>query len=172
MKSFSLLFITLLLIILCGCANTYNLTEDQQLEAIKKYPRGGLNIEPDDGVFMTTMKITGRVLVCPLTFGISEILLLNDRETTFLKYANYLYFNSFLDKPCAVAIQAFGAPTRVTTDGNNGKIYVWEKIYTTGGETYYYNNRIHSTPLRLHKDIKEFYYTNDNKCYHWRTATE
>ena len=168
MKSFSLLFITLLLIILCGCANTYNLTEAQQLEAIKKYPRGGLNIEPDDGVFMTTMKITGRVLVCPLTFGISEILLCQDRETTFQKY----YYDSFLGKPCAVAIQAFGAPTRVTTDGNNGQIYVWEKIYITGGGTYYYNNRIHSTPSRLHKDIKEFYYTSDNKCYHWRTETE
>ena len=160
MKYLHLLLIVLLFTILCGCANTYNLTEVQQLEAIKKYPRGGLNIEPDDGVFMTTMKITGRVLVCTLTFGISEVLLRQDREETFQKY----YYDSFLGKPCAVAILEFGAPAKITTDGNNGKIYVWEKIYTTGG----YGD----TPVVYHKNIKEFYYSSSDKCYLWRIRSE
>ncbi len=168
------------LIFLCGCASTYGLTAEQQLQAIEKYPRGGLNIEPSDSGIMTTMKITGRVLVFPLTLGLSEVVLLEEREASFRKYADYLYYDSFTGKPCSAVIQAFGAPTRVTTDGKGGHIYVWEKTYTTGGTSYpvttYYNNVPHttyrSTPLRFHKNIKEFYFTGDDKCYHWRVATE
>ena len=180
MKKILLLLLPLLISLCWGCASTYGLTEEQQLQAIEKYPRGGLNIEPSDSGFMTTMKITGRVLICPLTFGISELALLEKREASFRKYADYLYYNSFLGKPCAAVIQAFGAPTRLTTDGKGGNIYVWEKTYTTGGTSYpvttYYNNvphtTYHSTPLRFHKNIKEFYFTSDDKCYHWRVATE
>ena len=180
MKKIVLLLLPLLISLCCGCASTYGLTEEQQLQAIEKYPRGGLNIEPSDDGFITTMKITGRVLICPLTFGISELALLEDREASFRKYADYLYYNSFLGKPCAAVIQAFGAPTRLTTDGKGGNIYVWEKTYATGGTSYpvttYYNNvphtTYHSTPLRFHKNIKEFYFTSDDKCYHWRVATE
>lgn len=180
MKKIVLLLLPLLISLCWGCASTYGLTEEQQLQAIEKYPRGGLNIEPSDSGFMTTMKITGRVLICPLTFGISELALLEEREASFRKYADFLYYNSFLGKPCAAVIQAFGAPTRITTDGKGGNIYVWEKTYTTGGTSYpvttYYNNvphtTYHSTPLRFHKNIKEFYFTSDDKCYHWRVATE
>lgn len=121
---------------------------------------------------MTTMKITGRVLICPLTLGISELALMEEREASFRKYADYLYYDSFTGKPCAAVIQAFGAPTRITTDGKGGNIYVWEKTYTTGGEVYYISGRMYSNPLRFHKNIKEFYFTSDDKCYHWRVATE
>ncbi len=180
MKKIALLLLPLLISLCWGCASTYGLTEEQQLQAIEKYPRGGLNIEPSDSGFMTTMKITGRVLIFPLTFGASELALLEERETSFRKYADYLYYDSFTGKPCAAVIQAFGAPTRITTDGKGGNIYVWEKTYTTGGTSYpvttYYNNvphtTYHSTPLRFHKNIKEFYFTSDDKCYHWRVATE
>lgn len=168
------------LFFLCGCAGTYGLTETQQIQAIEKYPRGGLNIDPSDSSFMTTMKITGRVLVFPLTMGLSEVALMKERDATFRKYSDYLYYESFKGKPCHTVIQAFGAPARVTTDGKGGNIYVWEKIYTTGGTSYstttYYNQiphtTYHSTPLRIHKDIKEFYFTSDDKCYHWRAVTE
>ena len=172
MKKIVFLLLPLLISLCWGCASTYGLTEEQQLQAIEKYPRGGLNIEPSDSGFMTTMKITGRVLICPLTFGISELALLEEREASFRKYADYLYYDSFTGKPCAAVIQAFGAPTRITTDGKGGNIYVWEKTYTTGGEVYYISGRMHSNPLRFHKNIKEFYFTSDDKCYHWRVATE
>ena len=172
MKKIVLLLLPLLISLCWGCASSYGLTEEQQLQAIEKYPRGGLNIEPSDSGFMTTMKITGRVLICPLTLGISELALMEDREASFRKYADYLYYDSFTGKPCAAVIQAFGAPTRITTDGKGGNIYVWEKTYTTGGEVYYISGRMHSTPLRFHKNIKEFYFTSDDKCYHWRVATE
>ena len=180
MKKIVLLLLPLLISLCWGCASTYGLTEEQQLQAIEKYPRGGLNIEPSDSGFMTTMKIAGRVLICPLTFGASELILLQEREVSFRKYADYLFYNSFIGKPCADVIQALGAPMRVTTDGKGGNIYVWEKTYTTGGTSYpvttYYNNvphtTYHSTPLRFHKNIKEFYFTNDDKFYHWRIATE
>ena len=180
MRKIIFLLLPLFASLYCGCASTYGLSEEQQTQAIEKYPRSGLNIEPSDSGFMTTMKITGRILICPLTLGISELVLLEEREASFRKYADYLYYNSFLKKPCAAVIQVFGAPTRVTTDGKGGNIYVWEKIYTTGGNSFpvttYYNNvpytTYHSTPLRFHKDIKEFYFTSDDKCYHWRVTTE
>lgn len=172
MKKFLFLLLPLLISLCCGCASTYGLTEEQQLQAVIKYPRSGLNIGPTDSGFITTMKITGRILICPLTFGISELALLEEREASFRKYADYLYYDSFTGAPCAAVIQAFGAPTRVTTDGKGGSIYVWEKIYTTGGEVYYIGNQLHTNPLRIHKDIKEFYFTSDDKCYHWRVATE
>ena len=180
MKKIYFSLFTLLILLLCGCASTYGLTETQQIEAVKQYPRGGLNIEPADNGVMTTIKIVGRVLICPLTLGLSEIALMEEREESFRKYADYLYYDSFTGKPCAAVIQAFGAPARVTTDGKGGNIYVWEKTYTTGGTSYpittYYNNvphtTYHTTPLRFHKNIKEFYFTSDDKCYHWRVATE
>ena len=180
MKKIYFSVLTLLMILFCGCANTHGLTETQQMQAIQKYPRGGLNIEPTDNDFITTLKIIGRVLVFPVTLGYSEYALMEDRESTFLRYANYLYYDSFVGKPCADVIRAFGAPVRVTTDGKGGRIYVWERTYTTGGTSYpvttYYNNIPHTTyhtkPLRFHKDIKEFYFTGDDKCYHWRVATE
>lgn len=122
MKTLYFFAFSLCLIFLCGCANTYGLNEQQQLLAIEKYPWHGLNIVPSDSDFMTAMKITGRVLVCPLTLGASEIVLLDEREETFRKYAEFLYYNSFLDKPCGTVIEAFGAPTRITTDGKGGNI--------------------------------------------------
>ena len=43
-------FSVLLTLIVSGCvADTRNLTEEQQQEAIKKYPQSGLNLQPDDG---------------------------------------------------------------------------------------------------------------------------
>ena len=97
---------------------------------------------------------------------------MQERAIPFKKYSDYLYYDSFTGKPCAEVIKAFGAPNRVTTDGKGGNIYVWERTYTTGGNTYYSRHSVHTTPLRFHKDIKEFYFTSDDKCYYWRTATE
>lgn len=179
-KKIYLFGIFLCMLFFCGCARTYGLTEEQQTQAFEKYPPGGLNLEPSDSGFLITVKIVSRVIVFPLTFGFSEIFLVINRESSFLNYANFLYYNTFLDKPCAAVIKAFGAPSRVTTDGQEGKIYVFEKVYTTGGESYpvttYYGNvphtTYHSTPLRLHKHIKEFYFTKNDKCYHWRVVNE
>ena len=166
-------FLLLLFLLFCsGCASTYGLTEQQQIQAVEKYPRCALNIAPSDSDFMKTVKITGRVFICPLTLGMSEYLLLEDREASFRKYADYLYYESFIGKKCATVIQALGAPSRVVTDGQGGCIYVWESIYTTGGNTYYSGKRAHTTPLRIHKKIKEFYFSSEDKCYRWRIATE
>lgn len=175
-----LFVIFLFMLFFCSCASKYGLTEEQQIQAFEKYPPGGLNLEPSNSGFLITVKVVTRIIICPLTFGISELALMENRESSYLNYANFLYYNSFLDKPCAVVIKAFGAPSRVTTDGQEGKIYVFEKGYTSGGTSYpmttYYGNMpvttYYSTPLRLHKHIKEFYYTNDDKCYHWRVVNE
>ncbi len=179
-KKCFLFMIFLFMLFFCGCASTYGLTEEQQIHAFEKYPPGGLNLEPSDSGFLITVKIVSRIIVFPLTFGISEIILVENRESSYLNYANFLYYNTFLGNPCATVIKAFGAPSRVTTDGQEGKIYVFEKVYTSGGTSYpvttYYGNvphtTYHSTPLRLHKHIKEFYFTKDDKCYHWRVVNE
>ena len=79
-----------------GCADTRGLSEDEQKAAIEKYPYNEwANLRPDDGAGAITAKVLVRILVCPLTFGLTEAGLLEDRNTTFLKYTNYLYYNVF-----------------------------------------------------------------------------
>lgn len=179
-KKYFLSGVFLLMLFFCGCASTYGLTDVQQIQAFEKYPPGGLNLEPSDSGFGRTVKVVSRILICPLTLGISELVLMENREYSFQNYASFLYYNSFLDKPCAAVIKEFGAPSRITTDGQEGKIYVFETAYASGGVSYpvtvYYGyvpyTTYYSTPVRIHKHIKEFYFTKDDKCYHWRVVNE
>ena len=170
-------FICLALVLhLSGCANTQGLTETEQRDAIKKYPMTWANLQPDDGCGAITAKVLVRVLLCPLTIGISEIGFWEDRNETYLKYAEYLaerrYHDSFLGKNKAHLIRSQGAPNRSYPDGNGGEILIYERIYTTGGEIYSDGKRVYSTPYRHHKKIREFYFDKDNLCYQWRIKIE
>ena len=123
-KKVSLGIACLLLLFFCGCAQTHGLTEEQQIEAVEKYPWSYWNINPSDDGFTTTLKVSCRILACPLTWGMSELALQSDREETYRKYALNLYYSSFFGKSPSDVIQAFGAPTRVTTDGKDGKMVI------------------------------------------------
>lgn len=161
---------------LFGCANTHGLTETEQREAIDMYPMTWANLRPDDGGGAITAKIFVRVLFCPLTIGISEIGLWEDRNKTYLKYADYLavkrYHDSFLGKNKTHLIRSEGAPTRSYPGGDGGEILIYERNYTTGGEIYYDGRNVYSNPYRQHKKIREFYFGKDNVCYHWKIRTE
>ncbi|MBQ9789644.1 MAG: hypothetical protein IJW31_08640 [Lentisphaeria bacterium] len=169
------LFVTIIL--LSGCvANTLELSEQEQADAIKKYPRTGLNLRPDDGAGMVTAKVITRIILLPITIGISEGLLLDERNATFSKYSADLkaqrikaYYDSFLNKSKHIVIKEFGPPKRIFPDGNNGEIYIYEKIFTTGGHSYGNQNYYSHTPIRYHKSIKEFYFNAEGICYLWKT---
>ena len=115
MKKISL-FLGLFSLILAGCANTQGLTEDEQREAAIKYPMMWANLQPDDGGVAVTAKIITRVLLFPLTIGLSELEFLEDRNKTFSQYADYLntkyYYDGFLGKNKSHALMQLGAPTR------------------------------------------------------------
>ena len=168
------LYIGLLLFsLLAGCANTRGLSEAEQKAAIEKYPyRGWSNLQPDDGVGTVTAKVVIRVLLCPLTFGLSEVVLWEGRNETFSKYSKYLYYNGFVGKDKSYLMLREGAPTRICPDGSGGEICVYEKTFTTGGYIYTSGNNVYSTPYRLHKNIKEFYFNKNNACYFWKVRTE
>jgi len=165
-----------LMALFAGCvANPGMLTEKQQEEAIKKYPRTGLNILPDDGCGMITAKVFTRTILWPVTLGISEGVLLYERNSSFIRYAEDLekaYYDSFLNKKKAVVVQKFGAPTRSCSDGNDGEICVYEQSYTTGGEGGLFGISYRQTPYRFHKDIREFYFDKKGVCYKWRFKNE
>ena len=175
MKKISL-FLGLFSLILAGCANTQGLTEDEQREAAIKYPMMWANLQPDDGGVAVTAKIITRVLLFPLTIGLSELEFLEDRNKTFSQYADYLntkyYYDGFLGKNKSHALMQLGAPTRTCPDGNGGEICVYERTYSTGGEIYTIGDRVYSNPYRIHKKIKELYFDKNNLCYHWRVRTE
>lgn len=162
-----------------GCAST-TLTESQQQEAIKKYPRTGLNLQPNDGGGMVTVKVIARILLCPITLGISEGILYGERCESFNKYEADLeveriknFYDSFIGQNKAAVINAFGAPSRSCSDGLDGEICIYERTYTTGGEGWSdMNGNYHATPYRWHKDIKEFYFNAKGICYRWRLKTE
>ncbi|MBR2345089.1 MAG: hypothetical protein IKD10_10595 [Lentisphaeria bacterium] len=178
MKSFIVaLGLFVVIILLSGCvANTLNLSEQEQADAIKKYPRTGLNLQPDDGVGMVTAKVFTRIILWPITIGISEGVLLDERNASFSKYSADLnaqrikaYYDSFLNKSKHVVIKEFGPPQRTFPDGNNGEVYIYEKITTTGGHSYGNQNYYSHTPIRYHKSIKEFYFNAKGICYLWKT---
>ena len=170
-------FSVLLTLIVSGCvADTRNLTEEQQQEAIKKYPRSGLNLQPDDGAGMITAKVLTRVLLWPITLGISEGALLVERNESFSKYEADLekkFYDSFIGRNRVAVINEFGAPSRSCSDGADGEIYIYEREYTTGGEGWSDGRgNYYSTPYRFHKDVKEFYFNAQGICYRWRLKTE
>lgn len=161
-----------LIMLVSGCVNKYGLTEEQQIEAVRKYPVAELNITPEDNGWLISSKVAGRILLAPLTLGFSEVLLLTDLEISYKLYSQFLYYNSFFGKPCSAVISSFGAPARIADDGQGGKIYVFERRYTTGGQTMYYNGHPYTTPVVYHRNVKEFYFTAQDVCYKWNTFTE
>ena len=164
-------------IFLSGCvANTLELSEQEQADAIKKYPRTGLNLQPDDGTGMVTAKVITRIILWPMTIGTSEGVLLKERNASFSKYSADLkiqrikaYYDSFLNKSKHIVIKEFGPPKRTFSDGNNGEVYIYEKITTTGGYSYGNENYYRHTPIRYHKSNKEFYFNAEGICYLWKT---
>ena len=117
----------LLSVLLSGCvASSYGLTEQKQAAAIKKYPRTGLNLQPDDGFFAISGKVLARTIYWPLTLGISELILQKEREASFSSYAIDLQkekydkevlprikyrFDSFLGEDMNYAVLHMGKPT-------------------------------------------------------------
>ena len=178
MKKFmEILCLLAALLLFSGCvANTLGLSEQEQADAIKKYPRTGLNLQPDDGAGMVTAKVFTRIILWPITIGFSEGVLLHERNTSFSKYSEDLkkqrikaYFDSFLNKSKHIVIKEFGPPKRTFPDGNNGEVYIYEKVITTGGHSYGNKHYYSHTPIRYHKSIKEFYFNAEGICYLWKT---
>ena len=113
--------------VLSGCvADSFGLSEKEQIEAIGKYPRTGLNLQPDDGFFMITGKVVVRTILCPLTLAISEGVLLNERNHSFSSYAVDLhnqrqmqatkaYYDSLLGKDEKTLLLTLGAPAKKET---------------------------------------------------------
>ena len=166
----------LLMIVATGCAETLGLTEAQQEEAIRKYPRSGFNLCPDDGAGMVTAKVAVRILFVPITIGLSELVLADQRTQSFIRYKEDLeyeqekaFYDSFLGKGRAVVIKEFGAPSRICSDGASGEIYVYERSYVTGGQVWSNGSgNVYSTPYRTHTAVKEFYFNDKGECYRWR----
>ncbi len=150
-----------------GCVNTYNLTDSQIDAAYEKYSFWGVIKESDSGGIITG-KVLGRGMLDLLTIGLFEIAVHEDKQTACYMY----YLNTFIGQRKYDVIQVFGAPNRSCSDGLDGEILVYERIYFTGGDGYTQNGSYYSTPTRLHKDIKEFYFDAENKCYKLRLKTE
>lgn len=80
------------LIVLCtGCvARTYGLNEEQQIIAEEKYALSpGLNLV-DGEPWWNTSKVLARCILAPITLGISELALREDREYPYQKYSKEL----------------------------------------------------------------------------------
>ena len=189
MKKSILLALAIISIFGAGCKTTaeitkfYGLSEEQQKEALRKYPypEGTLNILPEDNVAVATIKIIGRTLIAIPSMGLLELGLAIERDRPYLKYAIDLenerlkkYYNSFINKEKYIIIKEFGPPARTFTDGQGGEIYIYEKVLMTGGQSYAnyneYGGSYTHTPIRYHKDVLEFYFNSENKCYTWKTS--
>ena len=144
-KTIFLMALASLLPILSGCiANTYDLSEQEQIKAIEKYPRTGLNLQPEDGFFSTTGKVLARTILCPLTLAISEGSLLTEREHSFSSYALDLYkerklketktfYDALLGKTEGEVLVELGQPTdrKNFQDGTTILFYKSEKKQAT-----------------------------------------
>jgi len=155
----------LIMFVLSGCvADSFGLSGKEQIEAIGKYPRTGLNLQPDDGFFMITGKVVVRTILCPLTLAISEGVLLSERSYSFNSYAVDLKkakydqevlprikyrFDSFLGEKKDYAVLHMGEPTAAIESGDY-QVVIW-KIDTTDDATFYSSIAKQRKPLSLFK---------------------
>lgn len=184
MKLFLFSSFILFCVTITGCAATYNLTKEQQTEALRKYEPSFLNLKPDNSIAMISTKVFLRVLCGSLTFGLSEAALTDEREKSYYHYSKYLFYNSLLGKSKSTVLQELGAPNRTFLDEQGGEIYTYERNFTTGGEYHYYyyshgnayygggHGYGYTTPIQHHKDVKEFYFDPKGICFKWRTKIE
>ena len=67
-------------------------------------------------------------------------------------------------------VMSFGAPDRVESDGNGGKILVYEEFdttTTTDVDTHFGNfDPDYTTKVRTSKTYTHFFISSDNSCYH------
>lgn len=67
-------------------------------------------------------------------------------------------------------VMSFGAPDRVESDGNGGKILVYEEFDTTtitDVDTHFGNfDPDYTTKVRTSKTYTHFFISSDNSCYH------
>ncbi len=167
-KTIVLFFTAIVLLLFVGCVNTYGLTETQVNSAYEEYACWAV-IKESDSAGLVTGKVFGRGMLDLITIGIFEAFVYEDKEDACFKY----YLGTFLGKRKFDVISEFGAPTRSFSDGTDGEILIYERVYYTGGGGYTNANGYYqSNPYRMHKDIKEFYFNADGKCYKWRLKTE
>lgn len=160
------LFAAAVVLCLCGCVDTSPLTEEQRIEAIHRYPfEDPLNITPENGVAMVSLKIFGRVIVDIFTLGIGEVILFEDRAATYNAYIKHdLIYNPLIHKGKSDLIRVLGAPSRTFPDGLGGEIYIYESEKIRGGGNQY------GSWVKSYKEVTEFYFDKNGSCYKWRRS--
>ena len=162
------LFAAAVVLCLAGCVNTSALTEEQRIEAIHRYPfDSSLNITPEDGVAMVSLKIFGRVIVDIFTLGMGEAILYEDRASTYNTYIKHdLVYNTLIHKKKSDLIKVLGAPGRTFPDGLGGEIYIYETEKVRGGGNQY------GSWVKSYLEKIEFYYDKSGSCYKWRRSVK
>lgn len=163
-KTNILLIVLILTCSFCGCVDTSMITEEQRVEAIQRYPFSEpLNISPENGPAMVSLKIFGRVLADIFTLGLGEIILYDDRASTYNTYIKHdLIYDQLIHKKKSDLIKVLGAPSRTFPDGLGGEIYIYETDEIRGGGNQY------GSWVKSYKKIFEFYFGESGFCYKWR----
>lgn len=127
-----------------------------------------LIINDNDGALKTTGKVTGRVLLGASTIGLSEFKYRQWRQTDKLNKI----MASWKGEHQSDLILKWGPPQRKSSDGNGGKVFVYENIANTrmNGVAINYGggfSTVHANNTS-YKQTRMFYVNNKGIIYAYR----
>ncbi len=134
MNSRNILFALLAGIFLfCGtaCVQTYDLSNEQIDAAYEKYAPWSV-IKNSDSFGCATAKVFGRGLLDIITIALFEIEVYESKNHACHMY----YLDTFLGKKKHDVIVAFGAPDRISSDGNGGEALSYIVSIVSGNKDY------------------------------------